>query len=96
MQGGRGVVTRKRGENSFSLDPFVLIFSVLGFLVLENFIFFFKTWFSWGFLPFFGTNSGTKSGILGIIRDKVGAFCVFSCLDLMGYFCGGFIYNCFL
>ena len=45
MQGGRGVVTRKRGENSFSLDPFVLIFSVLGFLVLENFIFFFKAWF---------------------------------------------------
>jgi hypothetical protein len=26
-----GVVTRKRGENSFSLDPFDLIFSALGF-----------------------------------------------------------------
>ena len=31
MQGGRGVLTRKRGENSFSLDPFDLIFSALGF-----------------------------------------------------------------
>ena len=31
MQGGRGVVTRKRGENSFSLDPFVLIYRQLDF-----------------------------------------------------------------
>ena len=32
MQGGRGVLSQKRGENPFSLDPFVLIISRLGFL----------------------------------------------------------------
>ena len=42
MQGGRGVCTQKRGENSFSLDPFVLILNALRRGGLEKFKIFFK------------------------------------------------------
>jgi len=36
-QGGRGVLWQKRGANTFPLDPFALILSVLFLGVLENF-----------------------------------------------------------
>ena len=54
VQGGRGVLRRKRGEQIFPLDPIFLKASILKFSVPENFRFFDKPKFVnfWAFQRF--------------------------------------------